>query len=182
MKTKFARRMLRLSLLATCAALAAFPAAAQTSSVYGPYNADLPRGGDGLAKPLAGSPLPAEGPWSLQGWIAPATASVGRVVVAGVGDPASGGRFIGLEDGAPAVWAGGAAVKGATALKPGSWSHVAAVSDGTTVTLYVDGAKAGEGRPRRSARPPPSSWVRASWPGRRRSAARWRASRPRARP
>ncbi len=145
MKTKFARRMLRLSLLATCAALAAFPAAAQTSSVYGPYNADLPRGGDGLAKPLAGSPLPAEGPWSLQGWIAPATASVGRVVVAGVGDPASGGRFIGLEDGAPAVWAGGAAVKGATALKPGSWSHVAAVSDGTTVTLYVDGAKAGEG-------------------------------------
>jgi beta-galactosidase/beta-glucuronidase len=145
MTTKFARRMLRLSLLATCAALVALPAAAQTSSVYGPYNADLPRGGDGLAKPLVGGPLPAEGPWSLQGWIAPATASAGRVVVAGVGDPASGGRFIGLEDGAPAVWAGASTVKGATALKPGSWSHVAAVSDGATVTLYVDGAKVAEG-------------------------------------
>jgi beta-galactosidase/beta-glucuronidase len=145
MKTKFARRMLRLSLLATCAVLVALPAAAQTSSVYGPYNADLPRGGDGLSKPLAGNRLPAEGPWSLQGWIAPSAASAGRVVVAGIGDPASGGRFIGLEDGAPAVWAGASAVKGATALKPGTWSHVAAVSDGTTVTLYVDGAKVAEG-------------------------------------
>jgi hypothetical protein len=145
MTTKFAHRMLRLSLLATCAALVALPAAAQTSSVYGPYNADLPRGGDGLAKPLAGSPLPAEGPWSLQGWIAPATASAGRVVVAGVGDPVSGGRFLGLQDGAPAVWAGASVVKGLAALKPGSWSHVAAVSDGTKVTLYVDGTKVGEG-------------------------------------
>ncbi|CAN7341526.1 glycosyl hydrolase 2 galactose-binding domain-containing protein [Caulobacter sp. LjRoot300] len=146
MTTKFARRMLRLSLLATCAALVALPAVAQTSSVYGPYNADLPRGGDGLVKPLAGGPLPAKGPWSLQGWIAPASASSGRVVVAGIGDPASGGRFIGLEDGAPAVWAGASTVKGATALKPGSWSHVAAVSDGATVTLHVDGTKVAEVR------------------------------------
>jgi hypothetical protein len=106
MTTKFARP--RLSLLATCAALAVLtagsPTGAQTSSVYGPYNADLPRGGDGLAKPLAGNPLPAQGPWSLQGWISPTTAPAGRVVVAGVGDLASGGRFIILDDGAPAVW------------------------------------------------------------------------------
>jgi hypothetical protein len=111
MTTKFAHRMLRLSLLATCAALVACRPPPRPS-VYGPYNADLPRGGDGLAKPLAGSPLPAEGPWSLQGWIAPTTASAGRVVVAGVGDPVSGGRFLGLQDGAPAVWAGASVVKG----------------------------------------------------------------------
>lgn len=145
MTTKFARRMSRLSLLAACAALAALSAAAQTPSVYGPYNADLPRGGDGLAKPLAGAPLPAEGPWSLQAWISPAVASAGRVVAAGIGDPANGGRSIGLQDGRPAVWAGASAVTGPVALKPATWSHVAAVSDGTKVTLYVDGAKVGEG-------------------------------------
>lgn len=147
--TKFARRLphrMRLSLLASCAALVAVTASAQTSSVHGPYNVDLPRGGDGLTKPLAGNPIPAQGAWSLQGWIAPTTAApAGRVVVAGLGDAAGGGRFIGLEDGAPAVWAGSSTVKGAGALKPGAWAHVAAVSDGTKLTLYVDGAKVGEG-------------------------------------
>ena len=141
MTSTFAR--LRPSLLSTCAALAAFPVAAQ--AVYGPYNADLPRGGDGLAKPLAGSPLPAEGPWSLQAWVSPAVVSAGRVVVAGVGDPASGGRFLVLDDGAPAVAAGSAVVKGRATLKPGAWTHLAAVSDGGKVTLYVDGAKVAEG-------------------------------------
>lgn len=144
-KPRFVRGISRLPLLAACVALVALPAAAQTSSVYGPYNADLPRGGDGLAKPLAGTPLPAKGPWSLQGWISPATAAAGRMVVAGVGDPATGGRFIGLQDGAPTVWAGASTVKGSAALKPGTWSHVAAVSDGTTVALYVDGTKVAEG-------------------------------------
>lgn len=141
MTTKFAR--LRLSLLATCALLVATPVGAQT--VYGPYNADLPRGGDGVAKPLAGAPLPAEGPWSLQGWISPATALSGRVVVAGVGDSAATGRFLALEDGVPAVVAGSAVVKAPGALKPGGWAHVAAVSDGAKVALYVDGAKVAEG-------------------------------------
>jgi hypothetical protein len=140
--SKFARRI---SLLASCAVLVAVSAAAQAPSVYGPYNADLPRGGDGLVKPLVGAPLPAEGPWSLQGWVKVAGAAPGRVVVAGVGDPASGGRFLVLDDEALALWSGGVTVKGQVALKPGVWSHVAAVSDGSRVTLYVDGAKAGEG-------------------------------------
>jgi hypothetical protein len=149
MTTPFARRISRLSLLSACAVLAVqmagSSAGAQTSSVYGPYNADLPRGGDGLTKPLAGGPLSARGPWSLQGWISPATASAGRVVVAGIGEPAGGGRFIVLEDGAPAVLTGTAIVKGSGALKPGVWTHVAAVSDGANVLLYVDGVKVGEG-------------------------------------
>ncbi len=142
--TKFAHRpshRMRLALLASCAALVAGSASAQT---YGPYNADLPRGGDGLAKPLAAA-LPAEGAWSLEGWVKTADAAPGRVVVAGVGDPASGGRFLVLDDGVPALSTGAASVKGQAALKPGAWSHVAAVSDGSKVTLYVDGAKVGEG-------------------------------------
>ena len=145
--TKIAHRISRLSLLASCVLLAAVAAQAQTASVYGPYNADLPRGGDSLVKPLeAGAVLPAEGPWSLQGWVEATTVSAGRVVMAGVGDPASGGRFLTLEDGVPALWTGGSTVlKGQTALKPGAWSHLAAVSDGTKVTLYLDGAKVGEG-------------------------------------
>ena len=102
--TTVARRMSRLSLLASCALLVATAASAQTSSVYGPYNADLPRGGDGLIKPLAGiaagSRLPAEGPWTLQGWVKTTTAPAGRVVVAGVGDATTDGRFLALDDGA----------------------------------------------------------------------------------
>ncbi|MBO9558316.1 MAG: glycoside hydrolase family 2 [Caulobacter sp.] len=141
MTTEFIR--LRLSVLATCVALVAAPVYAQ--SVYGPYNADLPRGGDGLSKSLSGASLPADGPWSLQGWILPATASPGRVVVAGVGDPVSGGRFLVLENGVPAVVVGSAVVKGPAVLRTGGWTHVAAVSDGTRVALYVDGAKAAEG-------------------------------------
>ena len=142
--TKFARRTshrMRLALLASCATLVAASAAAQT---YGPYNADLPRGGDGLAKPLA-APLPAEGPWSLQGWVKPAVAERGRVVVAGVGEAPAGGRFLVLDGGVPAVLVGGGAVKGRGALKPGAWTHLAAVSDGARLALYVDGVKAGEG-------------------------------------
>jgi hypothetical protein len=134
--TKFSR----LSLLASCAVLIAASAAAQT---YGPYNADLPRGGDGLAKPLAAA-LPAEGAWSLEGWVKTAGAAPGRVVVAGVGD-AAGGRFLVLDDGVPALWIGTTTVRAQAPLKPGAWSHVAAVSDGTRVTLYVDGVKVEEG-------------------------------------
>ncbi len=87
MTPKIAR--LRLSLLAACAILAAAPAGAQT---YGPYNADLPRGGGGLAKPLAGSPLPAQG--LVAAGLGLAGDRLDRAgVVAGVGDPAAGGRF-----------------------------------------------------------------------------------------
>jgi hypothetical protein len=141
--TKFARR---LSLLASCAALLAASAAAQT---YGPYNADLPRGGDGLAKPLAGTAagatLPAQGPWTLQGWVKASATPAGRVVVAGVGDAATGGRFLALDDGRPVLLSGTSVVTGQGALKPGAWRHLAAVSDGAKVWLYVDGAKVGEG-------------------------------------
>ena len=143
--TKPARRIshrMRLSLLASCAALVAASAAAQT---YGPYNADLPRGGDGLTKPLSGAPLPAEGPWSLQAWVRPAVTEPGRAVVAGVGEAPAGGRFLVLDGGVPAVLVGGGVVKARSALKPGAWTHLAAVSDGARVVLYVDGVKAGEG-------------------------------------
>jgi hypothetical protein len=146
---QFARRISRqvssLSLLAFCVLTVAASASAQTSSVYGPYNADLPRGGDGLAKPLAGAALPAQGPWTLQGWVRTADVAPGRVVVAGVGEAPAGGRFLVLDGGVPAVLVGGGAVKGRGKLKPGAWTHLAAVSDGGRVTLYVDGVKAGEG-------------------------------------
>ncbi len=122
--------------------LAAAPAGAET---YGPYNADPAARRRRPGRPLAGKPLPAQGPWSLQGWVSPTTVSTGRVVVAGAGDPAAGGRFIVLDDGAPAVATGSATLKGPGALKPGGWSHLAAVSDGTRVALYVDGAKVAEG-------------------------------------
>jgi hypothetical protein len=158
------------------------PAGLRPAAVYGPYNADLPRGGDGLAQALAGkAPLPASGPWSLQGWISPATGSAGRVVVAWVGDPASGGRFLaqgrraGRLDRRPPLSIAGRAEAG----DPGR--HVAAVSDGAKVTLYVDGAKAGEGGgPGASGRHVQLAPRKVA--GSRPSAARSPASRPRPRP
>ncbi len=41
--------------------------------------------------------------------------------------------------------AGGAKVSAGADLTPGQWHHVAAVSDGSKLTLYVDGAPVGEG-------------------------------------
>ena len=136
----------KLALLAGCAmALLASVAVAQS---WGPYNAEFPAGGDGLSRALAGTSegqvLPAGAPWSLSAWIKVSEPQVGRALVAGVGDVASG-RFLGIGPDGFDVVAAGARTVASDAPRLGEWRFVSAVSDGSRVTLFVDGRPVGQG-------------------------------------
>jgi hypothetical protein len=134
-----------LKFLAGLSALLLMAQPAAASTVHGPYNAQFPAGGDGLAKPLSaqGGNLAAGGAWSVYGWIAPSEIASGRVVIAGAGDAGSG-RFLALDDGRLSLLSGGEALSSTALLSSGAWRFVAAVCDGTTARLYVDGAQIAE--------------------------------------
>ncbi len=147
--TTLRRRLFKTALLAaTALAMAAPVVAGAQDAGWGPYNADFPAGGDGLSRPLAGKAegdvLPAGGPWSIHGWVQASEAASGPTLVAGLGSPAVAGRFLTQDADGFGVWTGGPPLSAKTAIKPGQWRFVAAVSDGAKVTLYVDGAPAGE--------------------------------------
>jgi hypothetical protein len=115
----------------------------------GPYNFDLPSGGAGYVRPLAGwdgkPRVPAGGAWTIFAWVEPSEIAAGRSLIGGVGDPSAGGRFLALYDGRPAVWTPSGEVAATQRLKPGAWRFLAAVADGARVRLYVDGSLAAEG-------------------------------------
>ncbi len=146
--TTLRQRLFKTALLAATALTLAAPVAAAAQAAWGPYNADFPAGGGGLSRPLAGKTegdiLPAGGPWSIHGWVQVSEAVSAPSLVAGLGDPEAGGRFLTVDGGAFGVWTGGQPLSVKAAIKPGDWRFVAAVSDGAKVTLYVDGASAGE--------------------------------------
>jgi hypothetical protein len=148
--TTIGRRLFKTALLtASALALGAAPVLAKAQdAAWGPYNADFPAGGDGLSRPLAGKAdgdvLPAGGPWSIHGWVQASEAASSPSLVAGLGDPAAGGRFLTQDAGAFGVWTGGRPLSVKATLKPGEWRFVAAVSDGAKVVLYVDGVPVGE--------------------------------------
>jgi hypothetical protein len=91
-------------------ALALPCAAFAQTSVYGPYNADLPRGGDGLAKPPGrGRPrFRRAGRGRCRAGSRPPTVPAGRASWPGWAIRPAGGRFL-TQGGAPAVWTGAAA-------------------------------------------------------------------------
>lgn len=139
----------RMALLAASALALSLSGPAFGQQSWGPYNAEFPAGGDGLSRPLAGKAegdvLPAGGAWSLHGWVQASEAPSGASLVAGLGDPRAGGRYIIQSADGFGVVAGGAPVLVKATVKPGEWRFVAAVSDGAKVTLYVDGLAVGEG-------------------------------------
>jgi hypothetical protein len=130
---------------------AALAAPLNAATVLGPYNAEFPAGGDGLAKPLPGLLqdviISASEPWTLSGWIAPSEMPSGEAIIAGVGHPARGGRFLTLRADGVGVWTGRGEVSAKLPLHPNQWRFVAATSDGARISLYVDGARVGEGAP-----------------------------------
>jgi len=115
----------------------------------GPYNAEFPAGGDGLTRSLpgiaAGAVLPAGEAWTLYGWIQPSELPRGRALIGGVGDPREGGRFLEIGPGGLGVWTGQGDARAPAALAPGVWRFVAAVSDGQTIRLFIDGREIGQG-------------------------------------
>ena len=130
------------------------PAAAQIvptndPPVYGPYNARILQGGDGLRKPMVArdTVLRADSPWTLYGWVQTDMPITAPLLVAGVGDVADEySRFLGLDAGKLMLWMG--AYNSFTApltVTLGRWQFLAATFDGSTFRLYSDGTQVGQG-------------------------------------
>ena len=141
-----------LCLIAIC--LMSLAAAAQfiptnDPPVYGPYNAIILQGGDGLRKQMItrDTVLRADSPWTIYGWVNTDGPITTPVLVAGVGDVAAEySRYLGLDSGKLMLWMGADNSLSAPAtLTPGKWQFVAATFDGTVFRLYSDGAQVGQG-------------------------------------
>jgi beta-galactosidase/beta-glucuronidase len=119
----------------------AAPAAPAPDSNFGPYNVTFLEGGVGLLRPLSEqAQLLAPGAsWTIGGWLRCVRHQPGAVVVAAIGG-VQGGYGLSLVDGVPSLVVGSAVVvRGEGALEPGRWYALAAVYDGKTAFLYLDG-------------------------------------------
>ncbi|MBM7407381.1 MULTISPECIES: glycosyl hydrolase 2 galactose-binding domain-containing protein [Sphingomonas] len=131
--------------------LAQLPAAAQVPGNGGPYNAHVLNGGIGIERPLeqADALVAAGAPYTIATWVRPDAGLRGEVVLVQLGDAAAN-RALVLADGRIGLRDGGTLVRGG-AVPAGSWHHVAAVSDGSRVTLYLDGRAVARGSARSTA-------------------------------
>ena len=131
--------------VSACALIAATQAGAQA---YGPFDVEVPAGGATLTKQVAGDGTTfAARQWTMESWIEPGRGGEdGVALVAGFGKPGSGGRFLALDHGRPALVTDGGSVTARAAIRSGRWSHVAASYDGTTARLFVDGRQVAQQR------------------------------------
>ncbi|WP_375271200.1 LamG-like jellyroll fold domain-containing protein [Sphingomonas sp.] len=137
------------------AVFASLSAAAQVSSPVpvngGPYNAHVLQGGIGIERPLeqADALVAVGAPYTLSTWVRPDAGLRGEVVLVQLGDAAAR-RALVLADGRIGLRDGATLIRGG-AVPAGSWHHVAATSDGSRVTLYVDGRAVARGSARSAA-------------------------------
>jgi len=127
--------------------LAPLSLAAATPDGAGPYNARFLEGGIGLERALpADSPLLQAGArFTLSAWVMPDRLQTGPVTLIALGEAGSpASRALQLVDGKPVYRAGAAAIAAPLALESGRWSHIAVVSDGTTLRLFIDGKPAAQ--------------------------------------
>jgi hypothetical protein len=143
----------RIAVLLTAAAWP-LALAAQVPANGGPYNATFLPGGIGIERAIErGDALAAAGaPYSLSAWVKPDARQDGDVALMALGGTIPA-RALLLENGRLALRDGAAVVRG-PAIAPGRFTHVAAVSDGTRVTLYVDGRRVAQGTARATATTP----------------------------
>jgi len=118
--------------------------------VYGPYNAAILQGGDGVHKNMVAKDtvLRADSPWTMYAWVRTDSAVTAATLVAGYGETtAEYARFLGLEPGKLMMWSGPEnSFSAAATITPDKWQFVAATFDGQSVfRLYSDGAPAGQG-------------------------------------
>jgi len=116
---------------------------------YGPYNAVIFSGGDGLKAPLDkdDSVLLAASPWSLYGWVQSAETPTTLSLIAGFGDPEEEySRYLALSGGQLVLWMGkNNSISGPASLVPGKWHFLAATFDGRQFQLYSDGIQVAGG-------------------------------------
>jgi len=125
----------------------ALPASASVPDRAGPYNAGFLAGGIGVLNDLpAGTPIVAPGhAFTLLSWVRPVEQQSGAVTLIALGDPAGQSRRLELIDGKLAYQGAGPVITSNASVAPGMWQHVAAVSDGSTVTLYLNGKRVARG-------------------------------------
>jgi Exo-beta-D-glucosaminidase Ig-fold domain/Concanavalin A-like lectin/glucanases superfamily/Glycosyl hydrolases family 2/Glycosyl hydrolases family 2, sugar binding domain/Glycosyl hydrolases family 2, TIM barrel domain len=118
--------------------------------VYGPYNAVILHGGDGVHRKMVekDTVLRADSPWTMYAWVNTDAPIAARTLVAGYGDvTAEYSRYLGFDFGKLMLWMGTDNSFSAPAtVTPGKWQFVAATFDGQSVfRLYSDGAQVGQG-------------------------------------
>ncbi len=123
--------------------------AAPPIGALGPYNVTVLQGGVGMTRSLAAdAPILAAGAsWSITSWVKLDVAWPGEVAVAVVGDVGSNASVaLVLQDDRLGLRAFGQALDSQAAFPVGVWRAVAAVFDGKSVRLYLDGEPV-SGRP-----------------------------------
>jgi hypothetical protein len=134
---------MRKSILGLLLAGACVPAMAATPDNGGPYNAQFLQGGIGIERDLTGADalVRAGAAYTLSAWVRPDAAQKGRVVLVALGRP-DACRCLALVDGRLTLLDGGTTLTGG-AVAARRWTHVAAVADGRTVRLFIDGKLSG---------------------------------------
>jgi hypothetical protein len=118
------------------------PAFAGVPDNGGPYNVKVMTGGIGLSRDAKSTLFDAETAFTISGWVNADTLSG---ILFSLGDPASNCRCLSLKDGRLIFKTAGGTVISASTLTGGKWVHVAAVSDGKQLQLYMDGVIVGVG-------------------------------------
>lgn len=110
---------------------------------YGPWNAVILPGGDGLHEKLIGTDtiLSVASPWTLLAWVNAEDAVTGPELIAGVGAPGDEyPRYLALGPGKVELYLGrNNRLEGSAAIGPGQWHLLAATFDGSRFRLYADG-------------------------------------------
>ncbi|KFA31455.1 hypothetical protein FQK02_05385 [Xanthomonas vasicola] len=128
--------------------------AAPANDPPGPYDVRVLAGGVALNKQLAAETplLSANADWSVSGWVRPSRSITGPVLIAGVGDPQGTGRYFTIDGGKLGFTQGADNVLRSTHPLPSqTWTQVAAVAQGTRLTLYANGRKVASGRVQQAA-------------------------------
>lgn len=102
-------------------------------------SARFPGQGELIVPATASLAIPAAAPFTLASWVKQDQQAGEQAIFT------RGPLTVGLANGVPFVLAGALRVTGSTALKAGEWAHVALVSDGQTLHLYVNGVEAANG-------------------------------------
>ena len=122
----------------------------QPPPFYGPWNAVILPGGDGLHATLNGNDtiLNPESPWTLLLWVNAEDAAAGRELIAGVGAPNDEyPRYLAIAPGKVELYLGkNNSLEGPAAITPGKWHMLAATFDGVQFRLYADEARVAEER------------------------------------
>jgi len=122
------------------ASAAILPATAATPENGGPYNASFLAGGIGIERNLKdAAALVREGAsYTISAWVRPDAVQDGSVVLVSLGGNGGACRCLALHGGRLA-FTDGATITTAGEIAVDRWTHVAAVSDGSELRLYIDG-------------------------------------------